>query len=262
MRLLLLACFIYIPSLVAIAQATESSASISVAISDNIIIIDGGSRSGTIDLVNGGADPVLFTVYPINEPIGIIANAEPYLRWAPETSLAPAHRSVSFRVLARSSSDLDAGEYAFQFGVRAEVQRQESPITLLEDDDKANPLVTASVPIVPVLPITVYLRHAIETPRVDPQPLVLTPEDDKVLGYFMLTKVTPQQSFIGQVQVIDRTNDSVLSSGRLHLAQAGTRARVEIPRGEFDPNRESNYCLLLWDHFPGEGEPYITMCND
>ena len=262
MRFLLLVCTIFVPSLAAVAQTTEPTASISVAISDNIIVIDSGSRSGAIDLVNGGADPVLFTVYPLNEPLGVIANAEPYLRWAPETSLAPAHRSVSFRVLARPSPNLESGEYAFQFGVRAEVQRQESPITVLEDDEKDNPLVSASVPIVPVLPITVYLRHEIDRPRVEPQPLVLTPEDEKVLGFFMLTKINPKQSFIGQVQVIDRQHDSVLSSGRLHLAQAGTRARVEIPRGSFDKNRETNYCLLLWDHFPGEGEPYITMCND
>lgn len=243
-----------------LASAQEPG-DISVAISDNLIVIDGRARSGQIDLVNGGEEPMEFTVYPMEEVQGIVQSAEPILRWAPEKAVAPAHRSLAFRVLARPTPDLEPGEYAFQFGVRAQVQRDEPPIVVRQEEGEPEPLLTAVVPVVPVLPVTVYVRHGIETPRVDPQPLVLTPEDEANLGYFMVVKREPDRSFIGQIQVADKATGDVLSSGRLHLAQAGKQAKVGMPREFFPAHRAGSYCLRIWDHFPGEGEPYVSLCD-
>jgi len=243
------------------AQEIPAPGGISVAISDNLIVIDGRSRSGQIDLVNGGGDPMEFTVFPMKDPHGIVASAEPILRWAPERSVAPAHRSLAFRVLARPTPDLEPGEYAYQFGVRAQVQRDAPPIQVRQGEEDPEPLIAASVPVVPVLPVTVYVRHRIDTPRVDPEPLVLTPEDPDNLGYFKVVKQRPDVSFIGQIQVVDSVSGEILSSGRLHLAQQGSNAKVSMPRVFYPADRAGGYCLRLWDHFPGEGDPYASLCD-
>jgi len=86
-----------------VLNAQPQTGSISVAISDNLIVIDESTRSGQIDLVNGGDDPMEFTVFPLEDAEGIVASAEPILRWAPEKAVAPAHRSLPFRVLARKT---------------------------------------------------------------------------------------------------------------------------------------------------------------
>lgn len=249
--------------LLVLAQAArpQEVGFISVSISDNIIVIDAEARSGQIDLVNGSDDPMEFTVTPMGEVAGIEASARPILRWAPEKAVAPAHRSLPFRVLARKSNDLEPGEYAFQFGVKAAVQRKELPITITRDEKDAPPTIGAVVPVVPVLPVTVYVRHKIETPKVDPQPIVLTPEDPQNLGHFMVVKREPKRGFVGQIRVIDKETGQVLSSGRLHLAQSGSQAKVDMPRETFPADRIGSYCLQVWDHFPARGEPYATICS-
>lgn len=258
-RLLIL--LLYSVSTITFAQSGEANG-ITVAISDNIIVIDNKQRSGMIDLVNGSIDPVLFTVYPMSEPIGIELSAEPILRWAPQSGLAAAHRSLPFRVLARPTPELAPGEYAVQFGVRAEIQREASPIVVQQDSETNEPVVSAIVPVVPVLPVTVYVRHQIETPRVDVGPLKLTPEHESELGYFTVTKRTPNISFVGQVQVAEKISGKILSSGRLHLGQQGNSAMVNIIRETQPTEIDGLYCLKIWDHFPAEGDPYLTLCND
>ena len=245
-----------------VLNAQDQGGSISVAISDNLIVIDESTRSGQIDLVNGGDDPMEFTVFPMEDTQGIVASAEPILRWAPEKAVAPAHRSLPFRVLARTTDDLPAGEYAFQFGVRALVQREQSPVQILAENKKnEDQTIGAVVPVVPVLPVLVYVRHKIETPRVEPEAIELTPEDPENLGYFIVVKKDPNRSFVGQIRVIDMETGVPLSSGRLHLAQAGARARVGMPREGFPADKTGSYCLQVWDQFPGQGDPYATICS-
>lgn len=243
-------------------NAQPQTGSISVAISDNLIVIDESTRSGQIDLVNGGDDPMEFTVFPMEDTEGIVASAEPILRWAPEKAVAPAHRSLPFRILARKTEDLPAGEYAFRFGVRALVQREQPPIEILSENQKnEDQTIGAVVPVVPVLPVLVYVRHKIETPRVEPEAIELTPEDPDNLGYFIVVKKDPNRSFVGQIRVIDRETGTQLSSGRLHLSQSGARARVGMPREGFPTNKTGSYCLQVWDQFPGQGDPYATICS-
>lgn len=242
--------------------AAQELGGITVSISDNIIVINAGVRSGQIDLVNGSDDPVEFTVYPMTEGSGIVNSAEPVLRWAPERSLAPAHRSQAFRVAARPTPELAPGEYAYRFGVRAQIQSDAPDILVETDDATKDQLITASVPVVPVLPVTVYVRHQIEAPRVDLRPLTLTPDDPDSLGYFLAVKQHPERSFVGTIQVADNETGLELSRGRLHLGQTGSEAKVGMPREFFPAEKVANYCLRVWDSFPPEGEPYASLCGD
>ncbi len=239
----------------------QDAGRITVSISDNIIVIDANARSGQIDLVNGSDDPVEFSVSPKTEGAGIINSAEAVLRWAPARSVAPAHRSQAFRVAARPTPELAPGEYAYQFSVRAELQRNAINTLANSDDKTKEPLVTVRVPIVPVLPVTVYVRHGIEAPRVDLRPLTLTPDDPDSLGYFTAVKQHRDRSFIGTVQVVDAETGAELSRGRLHLGQAGAEAKVGMPRERFPQGKAGKYCLRVWDHFPAQGEPYANVCG-
>jgi hypothetical protein len=239
----------------------QDTGKITVSISDNIIVIDANARSGQVDLVNGSDDPVEFTVSPMTEGAGIVHSAEPVLRWAPARSVAPAHRSQAFRVAARPTPELAPGEYAYQFTVRADLQRDVINILENNDDKNKDRLVTIIVPVVPLLPVTVYVRHGIESPRVDLRPLTLTPDDPTSLGYFTAVKQHPDRSFIGTVQVVDAETGAELSRGRLHLGQAGAESKVGMPRERFPKEKGGKYCLRVWDHFPARGEPYASVCG-
>jgi hypothetical protein len=257
-----LAAAVVFAVLMAPSANAQERATITVSISDNMIILDANTRSGQIDLVNGSDDPVEFTVLPMLEDAGIVNSAAPVLRWAPERSVAPAHRSQAFRVAARPTPELAPGEYAYQFKVRAQLQRNVPDILVETDNATQDKLITALVPVVPLLPVTVYLRYGIDAPRVDLRPLTLTPDDPDSLGYFMVVKQHPDRSFVGTIQVIDKETGAELSSGRLHLGQEGSEAKVGMPRGLFPVGKGANYCLRVWDHFPSKGEPYASVCSD
>ena len=236
---------------------------VSVAISDNMIIIDAKTRSGQIDLINGSDDPVEFTVLPAPEgPMARIVNsAGPVLRWAPERSVAPAHRSQAFRVAARPTPELAPGEYAYQFLVRSKLQSSVPELLFQTDEATQETIMTGVIPLVPMLPVTVYLRYGIETPRVDVRPLTLTPDDKESLGYFLAVKQHPDRSFVGTIEVVDADTGAELSRGRLHLGQEGSDARVTMPRGNFPSGKAADFCLKVWDQFPAQGEPYANSCS-
>lgn len=242
------------------AQAQERSR-VTVAISDNMILLDAVTRSGQVDLVNGSDDPMEFTVLPMLENAGIVNSAGSVLRWAPERSVAPAHRSQAFRVAARPTPELAPGEYAYQFKVRAQIQRATPDLLVETDKASQETVISGFVPVVPLLPVTVYLRYKIDAPRVDLRPLTLTPDDPDSLGYFMVVKQYPNRSFVGTIKVIDKETGSELSSGRLHLGQEGSEAKVGMPRGLFPVGKGADYCLRVWDHFPSKGEPYASVCS-
>lgn len=257
----LVSLILYLISSQVLAQALAED-KVTVAISDNIIVIDGTKRSGTIDLVNGSSDAVIFSVYPLEESIGIKQSLNNLLRWAPQSGLAPAHRSLPFRVLARPTPNLAPGEYAMQFGVRSEVQKKNPPIIVNAEDELEEPSISVSATIIPVIPITVYYRHQIPTPKVDIEPFRLTPADQLYLGYVSVTKRMPNVSFVGQIQLEDRATGRVVNSGRLHLAQQGVSAKVRISRVEETSETDREYCIKVWDHFPAERAPYINECSD
>ncbi len=262
-KIICLASAVMFAALSAPSANAQERGSMTVAISDNMIVIDANARSGQIDLVNGGDEPVEFTVLPAPDgsTTAIVNSAGPVLRWAPERSVAPAHRSQAFRVAARPTPELAPGEYAYQFLVRSKLQSIVPDLLVQTDAATQETVITGVVPLVPILPVTVYVRYGIEAPRVDVRPLTLTPDDPESLGYFMAVKQHPDRSFVGTIQVVDAETGEELSRGRLHLGQQGEQAKVTMPRGIFPTGKAANFCLRVWDQFPSQGEPYASSCS-
>lgn len=234
---------------------------VSVALSDNLLVLDQRQRSGTIELINLGADPTEFSLSVIGGEDSELDGAK-LIRWSPQRALAPAHRTIPFRVAARPPSDLPVGEYLIRVGVRAERQAPPSLDNDIPESNEPEPGIAVMVPIVPVLPVTVYYRHGIEAPMLDVEPLVETPDDERFIGYFPVRKLQPQYSFVGTVQVIEKNTKTVINRGRLHLRQGAVGSEVKMPRGEQVMLDGGVYCIQIWDHFPGEGQPNAEVCSD
>jgi len=240
-------------------QAYGGDGAFRVTLSDDVIVLDEHTRSGSIDLVNLGADPMEFTLKVDDEAKGAAPDGTPLIRWTPTRSLVPANRSVAMRVAARPPANLPPGEYVFRVGVTASVQRPK--MAPGEEEKAAEKGIAVTIPVVPILPVTVYVRHKIETPMIDVKPLILTPEDKKIAGYFPVTKRMPGVSFVGQIQLVEQSSGKVVSRGRLVLAPAKNSSQVSMPRGETPMIKGARYCLRVWDHFPGEGDPKLEVCG-
>ena len=241
--------------------ALSQQSGVSVALSDNLIVLEGRSRSGTIELVNLAADPTEFTLSILGVRDSEV-DGTTLIRWSPQRAVAPANRTLPFRVSARVPRDLEPGEYLIRVGVTSRVQSPPPvPQEFINEEGEPEQGIAVVVPIVPTLPVTVYYRHEIATPRVDAQPLVETPDDVNFLGYFPVVKRQPQYSFVGTVQVVERTTNTVINRGRLHLAQGTERSNVRMPRGEQAMLMDGVYCLQIWDHWPAEGQATAEVCN-
>lgn len=242
------------------AQSQQSG--VSVALSDNLIVLEQRSRSGAIELVNLASDPTEFRL-SILEVTNSEVDGSKLIRWAPQRALAPANRTAPFRVSARPPGDLPPGEYLIRVGVTAAVQAP-PPLpreTNENENEEPEPGIAVVVPIVPTLPVTVYYRHGIETPMVDAKPLVATPDDEKFIGYFPVVKQQPGYSFVGTVQVIEKTTGTLINRGRLHLSQSTEKSNVRMPRGVQNMIENGIYCLQIWNHWPGQGTPTAEVCS-
>jgi hypothetical protein len=241
--------------------ALGQSGGVSVALSDNLIVLDSRSRSGAIELVNLASDPTEFTLSVLSVKDTQL-DGESLIRWAPRRTLAPANRTAPFRVSARPPGDLPPGEYLIRVGVTARVQ---SPPPVPQEFENAEGEMemglSAVVPIVPTLPVTVYYRHGIETPTINAGSLVLTPDNITTMGYFPVTKPEPKYSFVGAVQVIEQNSGTIINQGRLHLAQGVSASNVNMPRGERAMLANGVYCLRIWHNWPAEGAPNQEVCS-
>lgn len=245
----------------ALESGMAQAAGVSVALSDNLIVVDNRHRSGAIELVNLAADPTEFTV-KIQQVSDSEVNGEKLIRWAPQRAVAPPNRTLPFRVSSRAQSDLPPGEYLIRVGVSA--RALSPPPAVIErknEDGEIEQGIAAVVPIVPVLPVTVYYRHNIDTPMIDAQPLVATPGDEKYLGYFPVVKRAPQYSFVGTVQVVEKATGAIINQGRLHLRQGTRESKVQMPHGKQTLKAGAVYCLNVWDRFPAEGAPGQQVCS-
>lgn len=242
-----------------LAQAQQSG--VSVALSDNLIVLEQRSRSGTIELVNLASDPTEFRVSILGVSDSEV-DGSALIRWAPQRALAPANRTAPFRVSARPPGDLPPGEYLIRVGVTAAVQAPPPLPRETNENEEPEQGIAVVVPIVPTLPVTVYYRHGIETPMVDAQPLVETPDDENFIGYFPVVKQQPEYSFVGTVQVVEKTTKTLINRGRLHLRQSTERSNVRMPRGEQTMIENGVYCLQIWDHWPGQGTPTTEVCSE
>jgi len=242
------------------AATSVAKADISVALSDNVVILDSRARSGMIELVNLGEEPTEFRLKVDQSLVGTPTDASTIIRWAPARSMVPAHQTRPVRIAARPTPELAPGEYIFRVGVTAESQpvpRKPRP----GDVEAPKDAIAVSVPIVPTLPVTVYLRHQIESPMIDVDPLVLTPGDKEVMGYFPVRKRTPAYSFVGQVQVVEAGSGKLINSGRLHLKPGTPGSKVNMPRANVPLTKGARYCIRVWDHFPGEGKAAVESCG-
>jgi hypothetical protein len=248
--------------LLVLSQAARVEAAVSVALSDNLVILDSRARSGMIELVNLGADPTEFRLKVDESLVGTPNDASSMLRWAPARAQVPAHQTRPVRISARPTPELEPGEYIFRVGVTCEakpVVRKPKPGE--EDVDVPSDGIAVTIPIIPTLPITVYLRHEIDAPMVEAESLVLTPDDPSAMGFFPVRKKNPAYSFVGQVQVVEESTKKVINSGRLHIAQGKAESRVSMPRPETALVEGARYCVRIWDHFPGVGEAMVESCG-
>jgi hypothetical protein len=238
------------------AQAQEYR----VTLSDNLLVLDDQNRSATIDMVNFSEDPMDFSMKVHNEFNGAAPDGTPLVRWNPARALVPASQSVAMRLASRTRPDLPAGEYEFRVGAKATVQR--SPVTLIPSNDPAvPPSLSISVPLMPELPVTVYLRHGIDKPMVDVKPFVLTPADPQWVGYFPLVKRAPAISFVGVGQAIRQDTQADLRTSRIHILPRNPEGRFPIPRGAAPSEAAGAYCLRIWDKYPGKGAPTQEWCG-
>lgn len=237
--------------------ASTTPKGLSVALSDNVLVLNDTDRSASLELVNLGQLPTEFAL----QSVKMVMNAKTqdgseFIRWAPQRAKVPANQTMPMRISARQLDKLPPGEYMLKLNVSALTR----PGPEAKTADKAQG-VAVTIPIMPVLPVTVYLRHGIDTPGIRAQKLVYTPKDREYLGYFPVTKTVPGQSFVGQIQVINQATGDVLSSGRLHLRPTTNESVVRMPRGKFTDGAAGTYCLKIWDHFPAKGNPIQEQCN-
>ena len=245
----------------AVLPVMSSFAQVSVAISDNIIVLDDKSRSGAFELVNLGQDPTEFRLSVNEKLVGTPTDASKIIRWSPARSLVSGNRTTAVRISARPTPQLTANEYVFELGVTAEVQPL--PKAPKAGEVEAPPDALAmKIPVVPTLPVTVYLRHQIEAPRIDAEALQLTPDDKDMMGYFPVKKRNKDHSFVGQIEVIEKASGKKIVGGRLHLKQGTESTKVNMPRGDAPLVAGAVYCLKLWDHFPATTDPYAVVCGN
>lgn len=242
---------------------TVHAQSFRVTLSDNLLVLDSQNRSATVDMVNMSEDPMEFSMTVKNEYNGIGADGIPLVRWQPARAMVPASQSVALRVASRLRPDLPAGEYEFRVAAQAVSQR--SPISLLPSQNADEPTVMSLVaPLMPSLPITVYLRHNIDKPSVLVMPFVATPEDRDNIGYFPLVKKQPAVSFVGVGQAVRKDNQAEVLGRRIHLTPRQAEGRFSLPRTvkPADPALTGDaLCLRIWDQYPGRGKPAQELCG-
>lgn len=242
---------------------TVRAQSFRVTLSDNLLVLDSQNRSSTVDMVNMSEDPMEFTMTVKNEFNGIGTDGIPLVRWQPARAMVPANQSVALRVASRLRADLPAGEYEFRVAAQAISQR--SPITLIPSKDPDEPASMSLVaPLMPSLPITVYLRHNIDKPSVVVMPFVATPEDRTYVGYYPLVKKYPAVSFVGVGQAVRKDTQAEVLGRRIHLFPHHAQGRFSLPRaGKLATESLAGdaLCLRVWDQYPARGKPTQELCG-
>lgn len=248
-----------------LTAAPTHGQSVSVAISDDLIVLDSRQRSGVIELVNFGAVPAEYSAYIMALPDGIVPG-DRFIRWSPARAVAPANRTIPLRVAVRPPSDLDPGEYTVRLGVQARAQPLPDEETLDdqgEQEDGAQQL-GFSVPIQPVIPVTIYYRHQMEQPALE---MVghLPPSEvgDEFAGAFLAEKPDEALSYVGYVSIVHDKSDVVTSEGRVHVLPGDQPKPIVIRKP--DPAVETapgdTYCLRLWHADPPRGDPDTEVCQ-
>lgn len=233
----------------------NSSAQLSVSISDNVVVLDDKQRTGSIDLINLGLDPVEFTVRALENN-----DNSSLVRWAPARVLVQPNSAAKLRVMARPNVKSDAEEVLIKLGITSEVKK---PPRTVEQARAEDPIegVAVSVPIVPTLPMFVYFRNKTLETSVVMSEFVATPDDQRIHGYFPVTKSDASKSFVGQARIINKENGQILDQGRLHMTYGTEKINVQVLRANSPLGESPVQCLQLWNQFPGQGVPAQTVCR-
>lgn len=233
-------------------------AEISVSITDNVVVLDNRQRSGEIGLLSMTADPVEFQVAAREVPEGVIDGRD-FLRWSPARTLVPANRSSPLRMVFRPPPDLAPGEYVVRLAVQSRRVDYQPNIPVPDGDE---PTMSMGVAIQPVLPVTVYLRHQVESPALTISQFEPAPDDDNVHGFFRISKDPDAISFVGTVALIGQSSGTVYTRGRLRMGQTANERRVRVPRRDDEEVLDEAVCLHIWPSFPASGQPEQRVCSE
>lgn len=235
---------------------------ISVSISDNVIVLDNRTRSAEIDLLSMTPSAVEFDIKPSDLPDGVKDGRE-YLRWAPEGTIVPANRSRPLRMVFRPTADLPAGEYIVRLAVQSREVDYQPEFGKDEDNggDAPDNGLAVGVAIQPVLPVTVYIRHQVDSPTLSIEEFIPSPDDADSHGFFTVRKPPDAISFVGTVALVNKASGERLTSGRLRMGQTVTEQQVRVPRREGEKALQGPVCLHLWAEFPPREAPEQKVCN-
>lgn len=237
---------------------------VSLSLSDNLVVLTDQQRSAALELVNLGDDLLEFNLTASEQANGKLRDGTTIIRWAPERALVQPHRAVPMRVSSRVLPDMPPGEYVFKAFVKTTPHEAEKRAPTQEKPGEAmSSSLSVSVAVSPSLPITVYVRHKIPPNMLEASAFVTTPEDARYIGYFPVKKRVPLQSFVGRVQAIDKLTSAVLNEGRLHLPPSDAiidTNNVRIMRTADNSKTTGPYCLRVWDTFPASGPPVQEFC--
>lgn len=241
----------------------NQSFAISVSISDNVVVLDSRQRSGEIALLSMTPSPVEFEITPMDLAEGVIDGRD-YLRWSPARALVPANRGTPLRMVFRPPADLPPNEYVVRLAVKSrQVDYQPNFERPAEDgEEPAEDGLSVGVAIQPVLPVTVYIRHQVESPTLtigDFEPAV---DDPRSHGHFIARKPLEAISFIGTVALFGANSGEMITSGRLRMGQTVNETRIRVPRRDTDAELSEPVCLHIWPTFPASGEAEQRVCSE
>ena len=244
--------------LLAALSASPAMGQISVSITDNVVVLDNRQRSGEIGLLSMTPDPVEFQVEARDVPEGVIDGRD-FLRWSPARTLVPANRSSPLRMVFRPPPDLEPGEYVVRLAVQSRRVDFQPDIAAPDGDE---PAISMGVAIQPVLPVTVYLRHQVDSPELTISEFEPAPDDDNVHGFFRISKDPDAISFVGTVALIGQSSGTVYTRGRLRMGQTANERRVRVPRRSDEEVLDEAVCLHIWPSFPARGQPQQRVCSE
>ena len=236
---------------------------ISVAISDNVIVLDSRERSGEIALLSMTPSPVEFEITPMDLAEGVMDGRD-YLRWSPARALVPANRSRPLRMVFRPPVDLPPNEYVVRLAVKSrQVDYQPSFERPSPDgEEPSSEGLSVGIAIQPVLPVTVYIRHQVDSPTLSIGDFEPADDDPRSHGHFTARKPPEAISFIGTVALFGADSGEMLTSGRLRIGQTVNETRIRVPRRDTEAGLGEPVCLHLWPTFPARGEADQRVCSE
>lgn len=233
---------------------------ISVSISDNVVVLDTRQRSGEIELLSMTPSPVEFEVEAVAVPDGV-QDGRDYLRWSPARTLVPANRASPLRMVFRPPADLPPGEYVVRLAVRSRQVDFQPDFSTGDEDVGSEPGIAIGVAIQPVLPVTVYIRHQVDSPALRIGQFEPATNGDDSHGHFMVSKGHNGVSFVGTVALVGQQSGNTLTRGRLRMGQTVNERRIRVPRREGESALDEPVCLHIWPSFPPRGEPDQRVCS-